>query len=97
MYGQGKSVFYVVLDSIFGDDIGLGYWAVPSAAPHETQEVNEFLEEERVKSGANALMTTNSSLLTILLVYYFLSRKVNLMRILAPSFPTVRYIIAQLE
>ena len=91
---QGKTV----LDSIFGDDIGLlGYRAVPSAQqPHETQEVNEFLEEERVKSEANALMTTNSSLLTIL-VYYFLSRKVNLMRIPAPSFPTVHYIIARRE
>ena len=63
---QGKTV----LDSIFGDDIGLGYWAVPSAAPHETQEVNEFLEEERVKSEANALMTTNSSLLTIQVLFF---------------------------
>ena len=65
---QGKTV----LDSIFGDDIGLlGYRAVPPAQqPHETEEVNEFLEEERVKSGANALMTTNSSLLTIQVLFF---------------------------
>ena len=86
---QGKTV----LDSIFGYDIGLlGYRAVPSAQqPHETQEVNEFLEEG-VKSGANALMTTLSFFSRPVF-----SRKVNLMMILAPSFPTVHYIMAPQE
>ena len=70
-----------------GDDIGL----LRACPHHETQEVNEFLEKG-VKSGANALMTTLSFFSRPVF-----SRKVNLMMILAPSFPTVHYIMAPQE
>ena len=56
-----------------------------------SEEVNEFLEEG-VKSGANALMTTLSFFSRPVF-----SRKVNLMMILAPSFPTVHYIMTPQE